>query len=190
MTDETLVQLAKSGNKDAMNEVIERYKIDAKRIARSYFIMDGDSEDLIQEAMIGIYNAVLNYNGETNFKTFANVCIKRRLITVLKKSLGKKNLPLSTSIPLIASKDGNNSIEIQLSADVLTPEAELINNEAEKELLASIKKTLSVFEYEVLSIYLQGYSYVEIGEKMDIKTKAVDNAIQRIRKKINNLLVK
>ena len=99
MTDESLVQLAKNGNKDAMNEVIERYKIDAKRMARSYFIMDGDSEDLIQEAMIGVYNAVLNYNGETNFKTFANLCIKRRLITVLKKSLGKKNLPLSTSIP-------------------------------------------------------------------------------------------
>ena len=189
--DEELINICRTENSaEASNEIINRYRYMAKSIAHSYFISGGDEEDLEQEGLIGLMNAVTAYkNDGSSFCTFAHLCIMRSVQTAIKKDNRKKNIPLNNYISIYASndsEDGNNDLVIK--AETCTPEESYINQEGVTELYANFSKNLSKKEYQILLLFLEGYSYREIGEKLSIKSKSVDNAMQRIRKKVENII--
>ncbi len=189
LSEEQLIALAKKGDGDATNELLSRYKIYAKKLSRSYYVVGGDSEDVMQEAMIGVFNAIKDYNGESSFKSFVFLCVKRQILSAIKKSGAQKNKPLSNFIPLVEeNENGAERLEIIANVESLSPEDSVINDEAGQELINNVKNSLSAFEYEILTAFLGGFSYAEIAEQMHVTVKAVDNALSRIRKKLAKYL--
>ena len=186
--DEELVKLAQEGDSKVMEEILSRYKLYAKSLTHAYYFAGGgDSEDLMQEAMIGIFNAVRDYNGESSFKSFVYLCVKRQLITAVKKRTTLKQKAMLNYIPLIMEGEAAENVDFLINTAVISPEEEIINKERAKELILKIKRSLSVLEYEILQKYLQGYTYVEISEQKGITVKAVDNALHRIRTKLSKI---
>lgn len=178
MKDEELVALARNEDNRAMDELLLRYSDMVQRKSQRFFLMGGESEDLIQEGMIGLYNAIHAYKPDDNnlsFKNFAHLCVGRRLVDAVKTSARKKNLPLNEYVSL-------------LEADELMalhgPDDALIKNEDEREFYKKISKELSNFEFKVIVMYIQGVSYSEICEITHSTEKRVDNAIQRSKKKL------
>ncbi len=181
-TDEELVALAQKNDAEAIETLIERYKGAVKALTRSFYLSGGDSEDLIQEGMVGIFKAIATYNGKSSFKNYVFACVKNNVLSAVKKDGSNKNLPLRNYISL---SDGGETDK----ADIVIsggpdPETDYINRESEKELKISIKNMLSDMEYKILTLYLQGFSYSEIGAAIGKTSKSADNAIQRIRKKV------
>ena len=187
MTDEELVVLAQQGDEQATEILIVRHKSLVIKITRSYFLIGGDKEDLIQEGMIGLMGAVSNYNGKSSFTTFAGLCIKRRIDTVIKRAMCEKDKPLNNYVSL-TNEDNVDCAGIIIDRLCINPETEYIYKEEEIEFQDKLRKGLSELEYTILALYLEGYSYVEIGLKIDKNAKSVDNALQRIRTKINTLI--
>ncbi len=185
MSDEELLAACKNGkeNEEALGVLLMRYKHTVNMVARAYFLSGGDTDDLLQEGMIGVFKAISTYNGKSSFKNYAYKCIKTTILSAVKKSGRLKNKPLYNYISL-SSEEGDDDKNAFLSDDSFDPEEKYINDEAEKELKARIKESLSELEYKILNLYLAGYSYREIAEKTDKSVKSVDNAVQRIRKKI------
>lgn len=181
MTDEELVQKAQEKDQSAINEIFARYKNFVRSIIRSkdLFLPDGDGEDLLQEGMLGLFSAVNTYNGSVQFKSYAYVCIERTLISAIGRSNTDKNRALNNSVAL----DGG----INEGEALLDPETKYISSESFKEVDSVIKETLSKLEYLILTYYIEGYSYEEIGNKTGKNVKAIDNALQRIRSKIKTL---
>ncbi len=180
-TDIELIALYKGGQDEAFNELYERYKYMIKSCARSFFLVGGDSEDLIQEGVIGLLKAVNSYNATNAFSTYAYACIKNSLLTAVKKAQSFRNKPLNYSVSIYS--DG---LEITPTTD---PEEEIIGKESADELIQKINKTLSSFEITVLKLYLEGLSYIEIANKLNKQSKSIDNALQRIKRKISKILV-
>ena len=185
LTDEQLVSRAKSGETEAVNVLARRYKTVVAAITHSYFLTGCDSEDLLQEGMITVVNAINSYNGEASFKSFATTCIRNRIYSLIKSSNNLKNKPLNNYVPLSGYSDNDKTDMI--IAKTFGPEEMYINRESLEEHKKSIEKTLSKFEFEILSLFLQGYSYGKIAKKMQKNEKSIDNAIQRIRKKLSYL---
>lgn len=186
LADEELVKLS---DKDtvALDAILLRYKKAVIKIARQYYVIGGEKEDLIQEGTLGLFKAVKNYNGKFPFKNYAFTCIKNSIITAVKKDNKLSNRPLNFYVSL-SGEDGEDidkNVAVRSQAD--SPEEEYINYEREAELKADIKNALSDFENEILSLYLAGFSYADIAKKQNKTVKSVDNAVQRIRKKIQNL---
>lgn len=181
LSDEKLAVLAKADNA-AMETLLERYKKAVKSTARQYFLADGEEDDLIQEGTIGLFKAINTYDGVSSFKNYAFTCIKSGIISAVRKSTSDKNKPLLYYVPIGAEGDEDKSSIIKDEA--IDPEEEYINSEAEKEFIDRIKMTLSEYEFDILTLYLSGYSYSDIAKKQGKKVKSVDNAVQRIRKKI------
>lgn len=186
LTDEKLLELCTGENADeeALGALLMRYKHTVNSVARAYFLSGGDTDDLLQEGMIGVFKAISTYNGKSSFKNYAYKCIKTTILSAVKKSGRLKNRPLYNYVPLTAEEGDDADKNSFLSDDSFDPEERYINDEAEKELKARIKEGLSDLEFKILSLYLAGYSYREIAEKTDKSVKSVDNAVQRIRKKI------
>lgn len=188
LTDEELVKLAQEKDSSASNILIERYKSLAAARARAYFLMGGEEQDLIQEGMIAIFNAINNFNGNTGFKSYVYKCVNNRIITVIKRHSRLKNQPLNNYISLSGCVDGDLDKSEMIIDASFGPEERLINVESINELNQIIRDTLSDFEFSILSLYLKGYSYSLISEKTDKDIKAIDNAVQRIRKKLRKVL--
>ena len=184
LSDERLAQLAKDGDAEAMEKLIVRYRYLVTSIAHSYFLIDGDLEDLIQVGQIGIFKAINTYNGKVEFKFYAYKVVKNTVLSAIKKSNTSKNLPLNNYIPLSGFVDGDNDKNILLADENFSPEETYINNETEEELKDRIFSSLSKYESEILTYYLQGYTYVEISSKLNKSIKSIDNALQRIKKKL------
>ncbi len=186
LSDERLVDLAQLKDENAIDELFERYKYIASAVAHSYFLNGGDSEDLLQEGLFAVFKAITSFNAKSSFKTYVYTCVKNRIFNVIKSSNRYKNLPLNNYLSLSGSIDNENDADkTEIIVDKhFGPEEIYINAEAENELKSTINKVLSKFEYDILVYYLKGYSYREISEKVGKKEKAIDNAIQRIRKKI------
>ena len=184
LTDDQLIDVAVSGNQMAINALISRYKYIVIAIARSYFFNNSDMEDLIQEGMIAIFNAITTYKPRVAFKTYVYTCVKNKMLTLVKQYNAQKNKPLNNYISLSGFTDGDaDKNQIMIDWDY-GPEESFLNSEAESELKEIIVKSLSRFEYLILVYYLKGYSYRELSDIFNKNEKAVDNALQRIRKKL------
>lgn len=187
LTDEELVLLAQTGNDSAKNEIIKRYEIKVKKyiVKNNYYLTNGDQNDLTQEGLIGLSKAVSAYNGG-DFDTFAFKCIKNSIYTAIRNSENGKNKPLKNYVSLSGYSDGDNDKSSMIAATAFGPEETLINNENLLELQNGIRKVLSDYEYKIFSLTLLGQSIEDISVLMGKERKSIDNALQRIRKKILN----
>lgn len=187
-SDEELIQRLRAGETGIADYLIEKYKYLVRRKARAMFLIGGDTDDLIQEGMIGLFKAVRDYHPgkEASFVTFAQMCIDRQIYSAVQSSNRQKHMPLNTYISL--SQEDEESPLAQ--AWVETPEEIIIDRENARALEDEIKSALSPMENTVLNYYLEGKSYADIGMLMDKNPKSVDNALQRIRTKIRNYLEK
>ncbi len=184
-SDEDLALFAKSGDDSAVEELFLRYTGVVKQTARSFFLFGGDASDVIQEGMLGLYKAIKNYNQQSSFKTFASLCIKRNIISAVKSANSKKHTALNNYVDF-SSVDSDDGVETYLGDTTFDPSEMFDERESKTELRNRLKNILSEFEYIILGYYLDGYSYSEISEKTGRQVKAIDNAVQRIRKKICN----
>ena len=192
LTDEELCRLAASGNRDAEETLVTRYNRLVRTCARPFFLAGGDSEDLTQEGMVGLIKAVREYDAgkAASFRTFAEICIRNRLYSVLRAAARDKHLPLNQSVPLDTPFFDSNSYTSG-SGDLAqgNPETFLIERERTAALLAGVRKQLSEFEAKILGYYLDGLSCREIAETVGKPPKSVDNAVQRIRRKVAQQLL-
>ncbi len=177
-TDEERVSLAKSGDKQAMEELLRKYAGLVRICARKYFLIGGETEDLIQEGMIGLTNAVNDYDGgredAKSFKNFAYLCVTRQIVDVVKKAYNKKNAETYILQPL----------EISLVDTSMSPEEMLILEDSRKEFCQKMSRVLSDFEFKITTMYMDGMTCAEICEATGKSTKSIDNAIQRSKKKL------
>ena len=194
MTDNELVDLAKSGDAAALEAVLLRYKPLVHKKSQPYYLAGGDDDDVVQEGLIGLYKAVMEFD-KTKFplfKVFAGVCIERRIISAVKKASRRKHSPLNSYISLSSGAFDNDSgadVESILDGgEANDPESIMLERERVLALEGIISGALSEFEKSVLLGYLSGRSYKEIGESLGRDAKAVDNAIQRIKKKLESLV--
>ena len=192
LTDEEIINEIKQGDKEALRYLLEKYKSLVNIKVSKYFMVGAEKEDIIQEGMIGLYKAIKNFNEEkqNSFKSFANICIERQLITAIKTSNRQKHMPLNSYLSLnTAAYDNNNeedSVELidTFNNDIIEDPLETImKQEYYNEVENAVNKNLSKFEKQVLDNFLKGDSYVKIAEKLNSPVKSIDNAIQRIRKK-------
>ena len=191
LTDEELIALFRDGDQEAMEKLRNKYKEMVLGKARSMYILGGDSDDLIQEGMLGLFKAVRDYDcgRDASFRTFAQLCVTRQLYTAVKASSRKKHLPLNTAISLSrpVREDGEEEEEFLdcLEADASSnPEVYLIGQEEMERLEEKIERELSPFEKQVMELHLTGMGYVEIAHVLNRDEKSTDNALQRIRTKL------
>lgn len=197
MSDEELINSIRADDKKALEFLICKYKDLVNSKVNKYFIIGAEKEDIIQEGLIGLYKAIKDYkeDKQNSFKSFANLCIERQLITAIKSSNRQKHMPLnsylSLNMPAYDDSDGNADTEVMeiLDANIIEDPLDTITK---KEYMSNVESvidtSLSDFEKKVLNRYIQGESYVKIAQKLDAPVKSVDNAIQRIRKKtVKNL---
>ncbi len=191
--DEDLVLLAQQGNDRALDHLLGKYFVHVRNKSLSYFIAGADRDDIIQEGMIGLFKAVRDFSSErgVTFKTFADVCVTRQILTAVKNASRQKHAPLNFYISLNKSvTDGDDDSTL---ADILghskstNPEDILLEKEKADTLGTEMHRLLSEFELRVLSLYLQGKSYADIGCEIGKSPKSVDNALQRIKKKFEKI---
>ncbi len=193
MTDEALAELAKAGDREAEDVLIRRYVDMIRGKAHLYFIVGADSEDVIQEGMIGLFKAIHDYSAEREaaFGTFAELCVSRQILTAVKTAARLKHQPLNNSVSLstpVNETDGS-TLEESLGGDMASnPEAVFMENTLSSLLTDENSSLLSSMERRVLGEYLKGKKYTEIAQSLDKSCKAVDNAMQRIRKKISGYI--
>ena len=190
--DEALCLLAAAGNRLAEETLVTRYNRLVRTCARPFFLAGGDSEDLTQEGMVGLITAVREYDAgkEASFRTFAEICIRSRLYTVLRASARDKQQPLNQSLSLDDSHFDSNPLTSGTSnLAQRNPEDFLIDREHTAALLSGVRKQLSEFEAKILGFYLDGLSCREIAKAVNKPPKSVDNAVQRIRRKVARQLL-
>ena len=191
-TDEALCLLAAAGSRPAEETLVTRYNRLVRTCARPFFLAGGDSEDLTQEGMVGLIMAVREYDAgkEASFRTFAEICIRRRLYSVLRASARDKQQPLNQSLSLDDSHfDSNPLTSGTNNLAQRNPEDFLIDREHTAALLSGVRKQLSEFEAKILGFYLDGLSCREIAKAVNKPPKSVDNAVQRIRRKVARQLL-
>lgn len=192
-----LLERAKNGDEYAMEEILAQRKQLVNSVVRKYFLIGGDTEDLIQEGVYALFKAVRAYDKTKNssFDAYAYMVIERRIISIIKSANSKKNLPLNEAVKVnnqgtISTDDNDDGVGYMISSADPDPENELLDNDSYNELMAKIKETLSVYENKVLELYLEGYNYNDIALKLDVSSKSVDNALNRIKNKLEFLRVK
>ena len=190
MKDEDLIRKIKSGDNDALDYILKKYQEVVNMKVSRYFIIGAEKEDIIQEGLIGLYKAIKSFDPEkqNSFKSFANLCIERQLITAIKSSNRQKHMPLNSYLSLNMSaydnEDDDTSIYGIFDANIIEDPLDTITKkEYYKSVEDIIDKSLSIFEKNVLNELVNGSSYTAIAQKLDSPVKSVDNAIQRIRKK-------
>ena len=191
-SDEALCALAVSGNREAEETLVTRYNRLVRTCARPFFLTGGDSEDLTQEGMVGLIKAVREYDGEkdASFRTFAEICIRNRLYSVLRSAARDKHKSINQSVSLDTPDFDSNSYTSGTSnLAQRNPEDTMIDREHTAALLAGVRKQLSEFEAKILEYYLDGLSCREIAESVGKPPKSVDNAVQRIRRKVAQQLL-
>ena len=195
MCDEEAIKLIKQGDKGALDFIMDKYKEVVNIKVSKYFIIGAEKDDIVQEGLIGLYKAIKNFDSEkdNSFKTFANLCIERQLITAIKTSNRQKHQPLNSYLSLNMSayedEEAEPVIDIFDSNQIEDPLDTITKKEYYTEIENAIDKSLSDFEKKVLNRFANGESYVQIADKLNTPVKSVDNAIQRIRKKaIRNIV--
>lgn len=192
--DEVLVKYSREGVKEALEELLSRYQNFIKAKCRMYFLIGADKEDIYQEGMIGLFKAVRDFD-ETkypSFRLFAEMCITRQMITAIKTASRQKHIPLNTYIslnkPVYEENDERTLIDTLADTFISDPEEVMITKEELENAINVITECLSPFEFKVLSLYLEGRSYQEIADMIHKDVKSIDNALQRVKKKIEKYL--
>ena len=190
ISDEEIVLKAKGGNKLAQEKIINKYEQFVRNKAKSYFLIGADKEDIYQEGMIGLYKAIRDFNPEklTSFKGFAELCITRQIITAIKTATRQKHIPLNTYVslnkPMYEEESDRTLLDVIEGLTVSDPEELIIGREEVNHIEKEISKVLSELELEVLMSYLDGKTYQEIACDLDRQAKSIDNALQRVKKKL------
>ena len=192
--DEQLVHYARLGDNDALEYLLEKYKNLVRSKVRSYFLIGADRDDIMQEGMIGLYKAIRDFkpDKQSGFRAFAELCVTRQIITAIKTATRQKHIPLNSYVslnkPIYDEESDRTLMDVISGAEVTNPEDMIINQEDFNHIEEKIGELLSDFEWEVLTAYLQGRSYQEIAEKLDRRVKSIDNALQRVKKKLEKYL--
>ncbi len=194
--DRYLIALAKQGHAQAYDQIVRRYYGFVRLKASSYFLAGGDADDLIQEGLVGLYKAVRDYrtDRESSFRNFAELCITRQIITAVKTATRNKHTPLNqyvsfSSTPAGSSGDNDPTLDEMLpGSTVHDPVNQVISSEELRALVACISTALSELESRVLALYLDGYSYEDVGRRLSCDCKTVDNALQRVKRKVGQHL--
>jgi len=192
VTDEHLVELARSGDDQSLEMLLARYRHYARAKARSYFLAGADKEDIVQEGMIGLYKAIRDFEAARNiaFRSFAELCMTRQIITAIKTATRQKHVPLNSYVSLnrpTSDDDGDRTLGDSLASDSVVDPAELvISAEEVADLRSTMGRLLSSLETQVLQLYMDGKSYQEIGDMLGRHVKSIDNALQRIKKKLES----
>lgn len=189
-----IVLKASKGDKIALEYIIKKYKNFVKAKAKSYFLIGADKEDIIQEGMIGLYKAIRDFDGnKTNsFKCFADICITRQIITAIKTATRQKHIPLNSYVslnkPIYDEESERTLLDIIATSIVSDPEELIISKEELKHIESKINELLSELEQEVLELYLNGKSYQYIADRLQRDVKSIDNALQRVKRKLEKHL--
>jgi len=194
LTDEQLVELARNGDTEALDFLINKYKPFVRLKVKSYFLIGADKEDIVQEGMIGLYKAIRDFKGDklASFKAFAELCIKRQIITAIKTATRQKHIPLNSYVsldkPVFEEESTKTLMDMLTGATIDDPEKLMIHREEFNHLEEKIGEVLSDLERQVLALYLEGCSYQEISARLDRHVKSIDNALQRIKRKLERHL--
>ena len=192
--DEEIVMDAKAGNNKAQEYLISKYENFVKAKAKSYFLIGADKEDIYQEGMIGLYKAIRDFNPEksTSFKAFAEICVTRQIITAIKTATRQKHIPLNTYVspnkPIYEEESERTLLDVLSGLKISDPEELMISKEQMHFIEDKISKVLSELEKEVLTSYLDGKSYQEIACDLERHAKSIDNALQRVKRKLEKCL--
>lgn len=194
LADEEVAIAAQNGDEQAQEYLINKYRNFVRAKARSYFLIGADREDIIQEGMIGLYKAIRDFRGDklSSFRAFAELCVTRQIITAIKAATRQKHIPLNSYISLnkpIYDEDADRTLlDVVTTARINDPEELIISQEEFNDIEDKMGKLLSSLELEVLVFYLEGKSYQEIAEELDRHVKSVDNALQRVKRKLERYL--
>lgn len=196
LNDEELVLLSVKGNNDAEEVIFHRYKNYVKSKARTYYLIGADNDDVVQEGMIGLYKAVRDYRDDrqASFRAFAELCVTRQIITAIKTATRQKHIPLNSYVSLnkpVFDEDSERTLEDMVTVGkAANPEELMINQEGVTDIEEAMTHLLSKLEQQVVALYLEGRSYTEIADILDRQVKSVDNALQRVKRKLENYLEK
>ena len=194
LSDAEIIAIIHEGNTEALDFLITKYQPFVRLKARSYFLMGGDREDIIQEGMIGLYKAIRDFKEDrlSSFKAFAELCITRQIITAIKTATRQKHIPLNTSVSLdrpVFDEESDRTLLDVIAGPVLDdPEDLMIRKEDFIRMEEEMNKVLSGLEKQVLALYLEGQSYQEISDGLNRQVKSVDNALQRIKRKLERYM--
>ncbi|WP_090446555.1 RNA polymerase sporulation sigma factor SigH [Natronincola peptidivorans] len=194
LLDETIVEAAKDGEIEALELLIKKYKNFVRSKARSYFLIGADREDIIQEGMIGLYKAIRDYKPDklSSFKAFAELCITRQIITAIKTATRQKHIPLNSYVslnkPIYDEESDRTLLDVISGHKITDPEELIICKEELVHIEGKIGEILSDLECKVLMLYLQGRSYQEIAYDLNRHVKSIDNALQRVKRKLERYL--
>jgi RNA polymerase sporulation-specific sigma factor len=192
--DEDIVEFVHSGDSEALEYLIHKYRNFVRAKARSYFLIGAEREDIVQEGMIGLYKAIRDFKGDklASFKAFAELCITRQIITAIKTATRQKHIPLNSYVSLdkpIYDEDSDRTLlDVICGSRVCDPEEMIINQEEFYGLEDKMSEILSDLERKVLMLYLDGRSYQEIAVDLDRHVKSIDNALQRVKRKLERYL--
>ena len=190
LRDEELIEQLRNGDEKIMDFILDKYKPLVRKKANTMYLIGGDTDDLIQEGMIGLFKAVRDYNPqkEASFFTFAELCIMRQLYSALEASNRKKHIPLNNYVSFSATEESDGvNLENVITNSAESPEQMLIEQERKEEFFKRLEEKLSPMEKKVLYLYLEGYSYTQIADLMKKSAKSIDNTLQRIRGKVKSL---
>lgn len=196
LTDEEIVDLAQDGNILALEYLINKYKNFVRAKARTYFLIGADREDIIQEGMIGLYKAIRDYrfDRQASFRAFAEICVTRQIITAIKTATRQKHIPLNSYVSFnkpVFDEDSERTLgEVVTATKTENPEDLFINQENLLDIESTMHRILSPLEQKVVNLYLEGKSYVEIAQHLERHVKSVDNALQRVKRKLEQYLEK
>ncbi len=194
LEDEEVVEAVHNGDSEALDFLIKKYRNFVRAKARSYFLIGADKEDIVQEGMIGLYKAVRDFKEDklTSFKAFAELCITRQIITAIKTATRQKHIPLNSYVsldkPIFDEESDRTLMDVISGAKIMDPEELIINQEEFVQIEIKMEELLSDLERKVLALYLDGRSYQEISEELNRHVKSIDNALQRVKRKLERYI--
>lgn len=194
LEDEVILEYVREGDQEALTFLIQKYRNFVKAKSRSYFLIGADREDIIQEGMIGLYKAIRDFKGDklSSFKAFAELCITRQIITAIKTATRQKHIPLNSYVsldkPIYDEESDRTLLDVLTESKNMDPEELVINQEENVDIELKMSELLSDLERKVLSLYLDGRSYQEISEELNRHVKSIDNALQRVKRKLERYM--
>ncbi|PGS52831.1 RNA polymerase sporulation sigma factor SigH [Bacillus sp. AFS041924] len=194
LEDEVILEYVREGDQEALTFLIQKYRNFVKAKSRSYFLIGADREDIIQEGMIGLYKAIRDYKEDklSSFKAFAELCITRQIITAIKTATRQKHIPLNSYVsldkPIYDEESDRTLLDVLTETKNMDPEELVINQEENVDIELKMSELLSDLERKVLSLYLDGRSYQEISEELNRHVKSIDNALQRVKRKLERYM--